>query len=222
MTITRCAIDFPPLDDAARKALASLDTSLLSDAMGGRQTVAAAIKPIKPGLRLVGQARTVFCPGRVVAAACAVALGRPGEVLVIDGGGGQAHASFGGILALDAIRRGLAGCVVDGAVRDAAELSAMEFPIFCRAVIPRADGRDPNGEIDGPVGLGGVWVHPGDAVVGDDDGVVVVPLAEVGEVIAAAHAKREAEAGWIAAIEDGKSLAEAHGFDIPEPSGRAR
>jgi regulator of RNase E activity RraA len=98
----------------------------------------------------------------------------------------------------------------------------MEFPIFCRAVIPRADGRDPNGEIDGPVGLGGVWVHPGDAVVGDDDGVVVVPLAEVGEVIAAAHAKREAEAGWIAAIEGGKSLAEAHGFDIPEPSARAR
>jgi regulator of RNase E activity RraA len=221
MTVTRCAIDFPPLADAARSALASFETSLLSDAMGGRQTVAAAIKPIKPGLRLVGQARTVFCPGAVRAAVCAIALGRAGEVLVIDGGGGQAHASLGGIMALDARRRGLAGAVIDGAVRDAAELRGMGFPIFCRAVTPHGAGAEPGGEIDSPVRLGGVWVRPGDAVVGDDDGVVVVPLAELDEVIAKAEAKREAEAGWIAAIESGRSLAEVHGFDIPEPSGRA-
>lgn len=217
MTITRHAVSFPPLADSARAALAGLDTTLLSDAIGGLTTAAAALKPLTPGPRLVGQARTALCPGSVLPAIAATAIAEPGQVLVI-GGGGESHASLGGIMARDAARQGLAGLVIDGAVRDAAELRAMAMPVFCRAVTPHGAGPAPGGEIDGPLRLGGVWVRPGDVIVGDDDGIVVIALAEVAAVIAKAEAKRQAEAGWIAAIEAGKSLAEIHGVAIPEPS----
>jgi len=218
MTILRHPIDFEPITETQRRALGALDTTLLSDAMDGRQTV-AALRPVKAGLKLVGQARTVFCPGSVRPAVCAIAIARPGEVLAIDGGGGQAHASLGGIMALDAKAHGLAGCVVDGAVRDIAELRENGLAIFSRGVTPHGAGRDPRGEIDGPILLAGARVLPGDVVVGDDDGVVVIPRTEVDAVIARAEAKRATEAGWIAAIQSGKALAEVHGFTIPEPAG---
>ena len=217
MPILRHPIVFEPIAEAAREALRGLETTLLSDALGGRQT--AALRPVRPGLKLVGEARTAFCPGAVRAAVCAIAIARRGEVLVIDGGGGDAHASLGGIMARDAEAHGLAGCVVDGAVRDVAELRASSLAIFSRGVTPHGAGRDPRGEIDGPILLAGARVLPGDVVVGDDDGVVVIPRAEVAAVIARAEAKRATEAGWIAAIQSGKALAEVHGFTIPEPAG---
>jgi 4-hydroxy-4-methyl-2-oxoglutarate aldolase len=215
MSILRHPIHFEPIAETAREALRGLETTLLSDALGGRQT-SGALRPVKPGLKLVGEARTVFCPGAVRPAVCAIALARPSEVLVIDGGGGEAHASLGGIMARDAEARGLAGCVIDGAVRDVAELRAGALAVFSRAVTPHGAGPDPRGEIDGTVVVAGIRVEPGDVVVGDDDGVVVIPRAELDAVIARAEAKREAEAAWVAAIESGKSLAEVHGFEVPE------
>ncbi len=215
MTIVRHAIDFPPLSPTARAALAGLDTTLLSDALGGKATAAAAFTPLSSRERLVGQARTAFCPGSVLPAIGTITLARPGEVLVI-GGGGDSFASLGGIMARDAVRQRLAGLVIDGLVRDIGELRAMPFPIFCRGATPHGAGADPRGAIDGPVNLGGPLVYPGDVIVGDDDGIVVIPLAQVDEVVAKAIAKRDAEASWIADIEAGKSLAEVHGFDVPK------
>lgn len=217
MTIVRHAIDFPPLSDTARAALVALDTTLLSDALGGSATAATALTPLSSRGRLVGQARTAFCPGSVLPAIGTITLARPGEVLVI-GGGGESFASLGGIMARDAARQKLAGLVIDGLVRDIAELRSMPFPIFCRGATPHGAGADPSGVIDGPVSLGGAWVNPGDVIVGDDDGIVVIALDAVDDIIAKATAKRDAEASWIAEIEAGKSLAEVHGFTIPDPA----
>jgi regulator of RNase E activity RraA len=217
MTIVRHAIDFPALPQSAHAALVALDTTLLSDALGGTATAATALTPLSSRGRLVGQARTAFCPGSVLPAIGTITLARPGEVLVI-GGGGESFASLGGIMARDAVRQKLAGLVIDGLVRDIAELRAMPFPIFCRGATPHGAGADPRGVIDGPVNLGGAWVNPGDVIVGDNDGIVVIAIDAVDDVIAKATAKRDAEAGWIAEIEAGKSLAEVHGFSVPEPT----
>lgn len=214
MTIVKYPGEVAPLDDAARDRLMALDTTLLSDVMNGHGTMAAAMGPALPGTKMVGPARTAFSPGAVEAAIHAIAACRPGDVVVIAGGG-DTHASLGGIMALDAERHGAAGCVIDGAIRDSAEIRASGFPIFSRAVIPHGAGLDPNGAIDGPVSVAGVWIQPGDVVVGDDDGVVVIARARLDAVIAAAEAKREREADWIAALKSGRSLADVHGFAPP-------
>ena len=109
MTIIDHAGDVAPLDQATRDRLDALDTTLLSDVMGGRGTMASDVSPVKPGTKLVGPARTSFSPGAVEAAIHAIAACRPGEVVVIAGGS-LAHASLGGIMALDAERRGATGC----------------------------------------------------------------------------------------------------------------
>ena len=214
MTIVNHAGNVPPLDQATRDRLEALDTTLLSDAMAGRGTMAAEISPAKPGTKLVGPARTAFSPGAVEAAIHAIAACQPGDVVVIAGGS-LAHASLGGIMALDAERHGAAGCVIDGSIRDTAEIRESGFPIFARASTPHGAAVDPNGAINGPVAVAGTRVYPGDVLVGDDDGVVVIPRGELEQVIAAAEAKGEKEAGWVAALKSGQNLAEIHGFAPP-------
>lgn len=214
MTIVNHAGDVAPLDQATRDRLEALDTTLLSDAMLGRGTMAAAMSPVKAGTKLVGPARTAFSPGAVEAAIHAIAACQPGDVVVIAGGG-TAHASLGGIMALDAEQHGAAGCVIDGAIRDTAEIRASGFAIFARTSTPHGAAVDPNGSINGPVAVAGTRVFPGDILVGDDDGVVVIPRAELDQVIEAAEAKGEKEAGWVAALKAGQSLAEIHGFSPP-------
>jgi regulator of RNase E activity RraA len=218
MTILEYSVEVAPLDDATRDRLMALDTTLLSDAMSGRGTMAAAIGPVAPGMKVVGPARTAYSPGAVEAAILAIAACKAGEVVVIDGGGGVAHASLGGIMALDAECRGAAGCIINGAVRDTAELRESGFPIFARASTPHGAGAEPDGHIGAPVTCGGVGVNPGDIIVGDDDGVVVIPPADLEAVLTAAETKGGKEAGWIAALKSGRSLKDVHGFPDAEPA----
>lgn len=218
MTIVDYAGDVPPIDQATRDRLDALDTTLLSDVMGGRGTMAADMAPAKPGTKLVGPARTSFSPGAVEAAIHAIAACQPGEVVVIAGGS-LAHASLGGIMALDAERHGASGCVIDGSIRDTAEIRDSGFPIFARASTPHGAAVDPNGSINGTVAAAGTQIEPGDIVVGDDDGVVVIPRAELDQVIAAAEDKGKKEAAWIAGLKSGQNLAEIHGFSPPEKAG---
>ena len=90
------------------------------------------------------------------------------------------------------------------------------FPIFARASTPHGAAVDPDGSINGPVAMAGTRVCPGDIIVGDDDGVVVIPRAELEQVITAAETKGEKEAAWVAALKNGQSLAEIHGFPAPQ------
>ncbi len=218
MTVLQYSAEVLPLDEATRDRLSALDTTLLSDAMGGRGTLAAAIGPVAPGMKLVGPARIAYSPGSVEAGILAIAACNPGDALMLDGGGGVAHATLGGVMALDAQTRGAAGCVIDGAIRDTAELRQAGFPIFARANIPHGAGAEPDGFIDGPISMAGVWVNPGDIVVGDDDGVMVIPRADLATVITAAETKGALEATWVAAIKSGRSIKEVHGFAHPTPA----
>jgi regulator of RNase E activity RraA len=128
---------------------------------------------------------------------------RPGDVLVIDAGGDVSNAIIGGILSFYAAKMGLAGVVVDGAIRDVAEIRSREFPVYARGVTHRGPYKDGPGEINVPVSVGGMVVNPGDIVVGDQDGLLAIPQDDVERVIQKAREVLATEARTIAAMESG-------------------
>ncbi len=125
---------------------------------------------------------------------------RPGDVMVIDGGGDTEQAILGGIMSLYAAKIGLAGLVIDGAIRDVAEIREREFPMFARGHTHRGPYKDGPGEINVPVCIGGMTVMPGDIIIGDEDGVLAFPPEEAEALIAKAQAQKAKEEATIQAI----------------------
>lgn len=147
----------------------------------------AAIKPLSAGTKLCGQARTIsVMVGDNSCIHAALSTVRQGEVLTIDGGGAVDIALWGGIMTRVAMARGVQGIVLDGMVRDSAEIRATGFPCFARDAIPRGPHKGFGGTLDAVTSVGGVAVTPGDIILGDDDGVVVVPLSAAAEILRAA------------------------------------
>ena len=128
---------------------------------------------------------------------------RPGDVLVIDAGGILNNAVVGGILSFYAAQIGVVGVVIDGAIRDVAEIRAREFPVYARGVTHRGPYKDGPGEINVPIAIDGMVIEPGDLVIGDDDGLLCVPYALVEEIYAATVAKHRAEEKTMAATKAG-------------------
>lgn len=220
MPLYRHIVDFPALPAETIAAARDVAASLLGDAMNRAGIMAAAIGPIAPGTRLAGQARTVTSmAGDNGIIHAAIPHMRAGEVLVVDAARVDDVAVWGEIMTRSAMQRGVAGLVLDGAVRDVEAIRELGFPVYCRAVVPRGPHKGFGGTIDAPVACGGVSVVPGDLIVGDDDGVAVVPLAEVERVLAAAQAARAREAETIAKIEGGMTSAEILGIPEPEIAG---
>jgi regulator of RNase E activity RraA len=206
----------PDLIDAWRR----IDTSIATDVLHRSQAMGADIKPLAPGMRICGRARTVATMvGDSSATHVACSLIEAGEVLVMNAGGYLDTASWGGNAARFLMKRGAAGFVTDGAVRDAAEIRGLGFPVFCRGVVPRGPHKGYGGIIDGVTAVGSVSVAPGDLILGDDDGIVVVPLAKAKSALRDAEALVAKEGGWPKAIEGGRSMAEILGLkvDIVEP-----
>lgn len=129
---------------------------------------------------------------------------RPGDVLVIDGGGDLANAAVGGILSFYAAHIGLAGVVVDGAIRDVAEIRSREFPVYARGVTHRGPYKDGPGEINVPISVGGMVVNPGDIVIGDQDGLLAIPQEDVEALIEKARGVLEAEERTMQAMKEGR------------------
>jgi len=129
---------------------------------------------------------------------------RPGDVLVIDAGGILNNAVVGGILSFYAAHIGVLGVVVDGAIRDVAEIRAREFPVYARGITHRGPYTDGPGEINVPISVGGMVVNPGDIVVGDQDGLMAFPPDEVELLIEKALAHLETEAETIRAMKEGR------------------
>jgi len=158
-------------------------TTALSDAMGRHGAMSSIIRPIYEGIRMVGSALTVLCfPGDNIMTHKALQMVEPGDVLMIDDGDYDTGC-FGHKSALHARSRGGVGIVASGSVRDVAMLRRDRFPTFSRSVSPRAPQKNTVGSINVPVQIGGIVIYPGDIVVGDDDGVVVVPLAMAPEIL---------------------------------------
>lgn len=189
------------LDDHLRTRLGALPTANLGDAMDRLFVMQAAIKPVWPGARVVGPAFCVLtAPGDNKAIHSAVDAAAPGDVIVVAAGGSLDRALIGELMAGRAAARGVAGIVIDGAVRDARDIGDMRFPVFARGVTPAGPYRNGPGTHQIPVAVGGVAVCPGDIVVGDDDGVVVIRQQELDAVLNRAEAKHAAEAAQRAAI----------------------
>ncbi|MDJ0275178.1 MAG: 4-carboxy-4-hydroxy-2-oxoadipate aldolase/oxaloacetate decarboxylase [Nitrososphaerota archaeon] len=172
-----------------------------------------AIKPIAPDTKLVGPALTVHCyPGDNVTVHKAMTLAKQGDVLVIAAGG-QIAVMWGGLMSYQAMRQGIAGVVVDGSVRDVAEIRRMGFPVFARHVSPIGSTKLHPGSINVPVICGGVLVRPGDLIVADDDGVVVVPREIINDVLERARQREQRERENRKLYDQGKTSYEIYGFD---------
>jgi len=172
----------------------SIAPAIASDCMNRCYVMSARIAPLAPGMTVCGQARTVTgMVGDNGAAHAAIGLVEAGDILVIDGRGHTETAVWGGIMTRAAMQRGVGGLVLDGAVRDAAEIRALGFPTFAAGICPAGPGKGFGGIIDGPIACAGCPVRPGDIVIGDDDGVAVIPLERQAEILAASLQKIEQE-----------------------------
>ena len=178
-----------------------LPASIISDNLN-RLTGTWGLSPMhRPGTALLGPALTVRTrPGDNLMIHKALQLGKPGDVLVVDGGGSLDRALFGDIMKNVAKMRGFAGIVVDGAVRDAAAFREDTMPCYARGICHRGPYKDGPGEINVPVSIGGMVVQPGDIVVGDDDGLVFISPAEAKSVAEASRKKAAAEATTLESI----------------------
>ena len=172
-----------------------------------------AIRPLAPGMRIVGAAHTVKCyPGSIITVHKALLEAQPGEVLVVDGEADDRGALFGELMTLQALANGVAGIVVDGPVRDRTAVTRSGFAVFAASVTPRVGSNRRVGETQIPIQCGGVVVRPGDLILADDDGVAVIALDQAQAVLDAAEAIKRKEIGYRQAIADGRQLADLIGF----------
>jgi 4-hydroxy-4-methyl-2-oxoglutarate aldolase len=185
-----------------------LSSATVHEAAGRIGALPSAIKPLHPAMRIEAPAFPVKAPaGDNLWLHRAVYAASPGEVLVVDTGGGLEYGYWGEILAAAAIARGLAGLVIHGGVRDCARLVELGWPVFAERVCIRGTAKDPHGagELGEPVVIGEQPVQRGDLVVGDADGVVCIPAARAEEVRGLAESRDEAEAGYLDRIRSGES-----------------
>lgn len=176
----------------------------ISDSMSRMVHAGPRLRPMHGGGVLCGVALTVRTrPGDNLMVHAALNRAKPGDVLVIDAGGDLTNALMGELMLGHAQQIGVAGVVLNGAVRDLGWIRANTLPVFAAGVTHRGPYKDGPGEMNVPVALDGMVIAPGDLVVGDDDGVVCVPFDQVEAVYAAAAAKQQGEAKTMAAIRAG-------------------
>lgn len=178
------------------------------------------IKPAWPGARLAAPAFTVRCaPGDNLAVHVAAAQAPSGNALVVDATADPARGYWGEVLTTAAEARGLSGLVIDGGVRDVKALSEHGFPVFSALVALPGASKDAGGEVAVPVVVGGVDVAPGDWVVGDADGVVVVPAEDLDHVLAAAAERVEREQRMFEDLRAGRTTLDLLGLDADRVEG---
>ncbi|WP_067933344.1 4-carboxy-4-hydroxy-2-oxoadipate aldolase/oxaloacetate decarboxylase [Alicyclobacillus kakegawensis] len=181
-------------DPKAMQALKEFGTATLHEAMGRSGLMKPYLRPIYDTARVCGTAVTVSChPGDNLMIHAAIEVCRPGDVLVVTVTSDSTDGMFGELLAVSARAHGVQGLVIEAGVRDTAELTEMQFPVWARAVSAQGTVKSSPGSVNVPVVCAGVIVHPGDGIVGDRDGVVVVPKQQVSDVIRAADARRRRE-----------------------------
>lgn len=196
----------PQADPKVIAALRDIPVAALSDNMH-RNIGTSGLQPYhRPGKQtMAGTAVTARSRGGDnLTYLRALEFCRAGDVLVIDAGGDLNNAVVGGILSFYAAGIGLAGVVIDGAIRDVAEIREREFPVYARGVTHRGPYKDGPGEINVPISVGGMVVTPGDIVVGDQDGLLAIPQQGVEELIEKALAHLQAEAKTIQAMKEGR------------------
>jgi 4-hydroxy-4-methyl-2-oxoglutarate aldolase len=205
--------DFERPDPGLVRRFADHDTAKVADAMAGYGVAHHEIKPLRPEMRLCGPALTVLTqPGDALYVQKAIDLVQPGDVVIIDATGCRDVAVIGERLASFMKLRGAAGIVVDGAVRDSIGIVAEGIPTFCRACCIRIWGSKGPGAINVPVTVGGIPVHPGDLLLGDADGLVVIPRADAARVLQLADEHLANELARLEQVRAGQSVTEVFGL----------
>jgi RraA family protein len=179
-------------------------TPHISDNMNRMHAVSSDLRAYHKSGKLLGTAFTVKTrPGDNLMVHKAIDIAEPGDVIVVDAGQDVTNAIIGEIMMRIAQKRGLAGFVIDGAIRDVAVISEEIFPVYARGVTNRGPYKDGPGEINVPVSIGGAIVNPGDLIVGDEDGLTVVPFGEAEELIMKIKYQQEDEDNILRSIQDG-------------------
>jgi RraA family protein len=182
-------------------------SSILADVAGRRGALSGRIAPLAPTMKFAGPAVTVEVrPGDNLMIHAALALVKPGDVIVVDGKGDLNSALMGEIMCQQAVALGVAGVVIDGAVRDSEAIRELGFPMYAAGLNPNGPTKFVPGRVNHPVSIGGVTVEPGDLVVGDADGVTVVERAKAAAMLPLAAEKVAAETQRIADIQSRKAL----------------
>lgn len=187
------------------RRLEGIETTHLADANKQVRVMDSGIRPIRLGLKLIGRAYTVRAVEDFMTVVLALADAQPGEVLVVDTAGSQ-RAVVGELFSYEARRRGLAGIVVDGPIRDTVTIRAIDLPVYARTCTPMAGTTQKIFERQQPVNCGGVTVNPGDILLGDDDGIIVVSEDELATLLPIAEQIEARERVAIGRVQAGESL----------------
>jgi len=186
-------------------AFRGLPVANISDCMTRMTAGGPRLRPMHKGGPMAGPALTVKCrPGDNLMIHKALTMAQPGDVIVVDAGGDLTNALFGEIMVATAVKIGVAGVVLNGAVRDSEEIGQGDFPLYAAGVTHRGPYKDGPGEINVAIAIDGMVIHPGDLVVGDADGLLCVPYDDAEQVLAATHQKMEVERKMMADIAAGQ------------------
>ncbi len=194
--------------------LSRFDTATVHEASGGRGALESDIKPIDPKGRLCGPAVTVASrPGDNLMLHEAIYVAERGDVLVVSVGSFTEAGPWGEIMTVAARVRGIAGLVIDGSIRDSIAIQELGFQAFCKGLSIKGTTKDSLGYVNHPIVIGGVTVQPGDVVLGDADGVVVVAQKDLAEVLEKCKLRKDKEEKIKKELQKGKSTLELYGFD---------
>lgn len=186
-----------------------LPTTIISDAMNRMNSMSAEIKSIIENVNIAGSAVTVQCiAGDNLMIHKAIYVAEAGDVIVVDARGHKETSVWGNIMTKACKIRGIEAVVIDGSIRDIRENREEKYPIFCKGVVPAGSQKNWGGNINVPIQCSGACVIPGDIIVGDDDGVVIVPREIAKEVLKKAKEKIKMEEKWINEIRKGKTTLE--------------
>jgi 4-hydroxy-4-methyl-2-oxoglutarate aldolase len=205
--------DPPRADGADAETLGGFGVATVHEALGRVGYLGPEFRPAWPGARIGGTAVTALCwPGDNLMIHVAVEQCRPGDVLVVATNSPSTDGLFGELFATALAHRGVRGVILGCGVRDVAELREMGFPAWSRAVSAQGSVKATAGAVNVPVVLGGQTVRPGDVVLADDDGVMVVPRADVPRALTASQARIDKEAASRAAFAEGELGLDRYGL----------
>lgn len=199
--------DFERVDAGIVDQAAQFPSSIFADVAGRRGALHGRIAPLSPTMRFAGPALTVEVrPGDNLMIHAAMAIAKPGDVIVVDGKGDLTSALMGEIMCQQCVAIGVAAVVIDGAVRDGEAIRELGFPMFAAGLNPNGPTKSIAGRVNHPISIGGVSIRAGDLVVGDADGVTVIEREKAAAMLPLAAEKVAAETKRIADIKSRKAL----------------